>query len=227
MKTQLDHIVVGAATVAEGVAYIEAELGVTLPAGGEHPRMGTHNHLMQLSDSTFLEIIAINPGAAAPSRPRWFGLDDPFVQAQLHQQPRLLTWVVNTSDLAAVHAQSVVPLGEITPQVRGSLEWLITIPTDGHLPGAGLIPTAIQWQVEGHPARNMAKLGCTLTILRLYHPYPDWLRQALSAIGVASQVTVEPLPPNQAPYMEAQFQTPTSLKTLSSKVIESASRRQS
>lgn len=227
MKTALDHIVIAAATVAEGVAYIEAELGVTLPAGGEHPRMGTHNHLMQLSASTFLEIIAINPAAPAPARPRWFGLDDPFVQAQLRQQPRLLTWVVNTDDLAAVHAQSVVPLGEITPQVRGNLEWLITIPADGHLPGAGLIPTAIQWQVEGHPARNMAALGCTLSELHVYHPYADWLRQVLSAIGALPQVTVEPLPPNQVPYMEAQFQTPTGIKTLSSQLKESAWRRQS
>ena len=104
MKTALDHIVIGAATVAEGVAYLQSELGATLPAGGEHPRMGTHNHLMQLSESTFLEIIAINPAAPAPARPRWFGLDEPFVQAQLRQQPRLLTWVVNTGDLAANHA---------------------------------------------------------------------------------------------------------------------------
>ncbi len=225
MKTQLDHIVIGAATVAEGVAYLQSELGVTLPAGGEHPRMGTHNHLMQLSESTFLEVIAINPTAPAPARPRWFGLDDPFVQAQLRQQPRLLTWVVNTDDLADIHAQSMVPLGEITPQVRGNLEWLITIPADGHLPGAGIIPTAIQWQVEGHPARNMANLGCTLKALRLYHPYPDWLQQALSAIGIVAEVTIQPLPANQTPYMVAEIETATGMKRLSSRLerIDSAS----
>lgn len=218
MQTQLDHLVIGAATVAAGVAYVEAELGVTLPIGGEHPRMGTHNHLMQLSPTTFLEVIAINPVAPPPARPRWFGLDDPFVQAQLRQGPRLLTWVVNTTDIHTRHAQSLVPLGEITPQVRGALEWLITIPADGHLPGAGLIPTVIQWQVEGHPARNMADLGCSLAALHLYHPYPDWLQQALTALGVTAQVTLHGLPANQTPYLVAELQTAGGIKRLSSQL---------
>lgn len=218
MNTQLDHIVIGAATVAEGVAYVQAELGVTLPFGGEHPRMGTHNHLMQLSATTFLEVIAVNPQAAPPARPRWFGLDDPFIQAQLQQQPRLLTWVVNTEDVAAVHAQSLVRLGEIIPQVRGQLEWLITIPTDGHLLGAGLIPTVIQWQVEGHPARAMADLKCGLVGLHLYHPYLAWLEAALNAIGAAGLATIHALPPNTPPYIVAEFVTPMGIKRLSSKL---------
>lgn len=218
MQTQLDHLVIGAATVEAGVAYLEAELGVTLPVGGEHPRMGTHNHLMQLSPTTFLEVIAINRLATPPARPRWFGLDDPFVQAQLQQGPRLLTWVVNTTDIRAVHAQSLVPLGEITPQVRGNLEWLITIPADGHLPGAGLIPTVLEWQVAGHPAHKMADLGCRLLALHLYHPYPDWLQQALAALGGTAQVTLHGLPANQPPYLVAELQTPGGVKRLSSRL---------
>lgn len=217
MQTQFDHLVVGAATVAEGVAYVEAELGVRLPAGGEHPRMGTHNHLMQLSESTFFEIIAINPAAPPPKQPRWFGLDDPFVRARLQQGPQLLTWVVNTADLAAVQAQSVAPLGTITPQVRGNLEWLITIPHDGHLPGAGLIPTVLQWQVTEHPARNMADLGCRLVALHLYHPYPAWLNQVLAALGTSALATVHAQPANQPPYLIAELQTPSGVKQLSSR----------
>jgi len=218
MKTALDHLVIGAATVADGVAYLQSALGVTLPAGGEHPRMGTHNHLMQLSERTFLEIIAINPTAPAPAHPRWFGLDDPFVQAQLQKEPRLLTWVINTDDLVALNAQSKVPLGEITPQVRGNLEWLITIPADGHLPGSGLVPTAIQWQVAGHPASAMAALGCRLKGLALYHPYPAWLQETLTSLGIGEQVTIHPLAANQPPYMVAEIETATGIKRLSSRV---------
>lgn len=217
MQTQFDHLVVGAATVAEGVAYVEAELGVRLPAGGEHPRMGTHNHLMQLSESTFFEVIAINPAAPPPTQPRWFGLDDPFVRTRLQQRPQLLTWVVNTPNLEAVQAHSVAPLGVITPQVRGNLEWLMTIPVDGHLPGAGLIPTVIQWQVAGHPARGMADLGCHLVALHLYHPYPEWLNQVLTALGTSALATLHPLPANQPPYLIAELQTPSGVKQLSSR----------
>jgi len=216
-QTQFDHLVIAAATVAEGVAYVEATLGVRLPAGGEHPRMGTHNQLMRLSESTFFEIIAINPAAPPPTRPRWFGLDDPFVRARLQQGPQLLTWVVNTPDLAAMQAQSVAPLGIITPQVRDNLAWLITIPADGHLPGAGLIPTVIQWQVAGHPARNMADLGCRLVALHLYHPYPAWLTQVLTVLGASSLATVHALPANQPPYLLAELQTPSGSKQLSSR----------
>lgn len=71
----LDHITVSARSLAEGVAAVELALGVRAPVGGTHPSMGTHNHLLRLGPSLFLEIIAINPEAPAPARPRWFGLD--------------------------------------------------------------------------------------------------------------------------------------------------------
>ena len=74
MKTQFDHLV-----VAARVDYIEEKLGVVMPYGGQHPKMGTHNHLIQLGNGTFLEVIAIKPELPSPQRPRWFGLDDPLV----------------------------------------------------------------------------------------------------------------------------------------------------
>ena len=46
-----------------------------MQVGGEHPRMGTHNLLLRLGDSVFLEVLSPNPDAPPPSRPRWFGLD--------------------------------------------------------------------------------------------------------------------------------------------------------
>ena len=70
-RCELDHLVIGAATLAEGVAWLEDRLGVTVPAGGKHPLMGTHNRLMQLGHGTFLEIIAIDPDAASPGRRRF------------------------------------------------------------------------------------------------------------------------------------------------------------
>lgn len=210
--------------MAEGCAYVEAELGVALPPGGEHPRMGTHNHLMQLSATSFLEVIAINPTQPVPNRPRWFALDDPHVQQRLRREPQLLTWVVNTTDLATTHRHSLVDLGEIIPQTRGELNWLITVPNDGHLPGAGFIPTAIQWQVADHPAQRMSALGCSLASLRLYHPYTEWLTAALAALGAANHVSVHPLPGNSLPYMVAEFITPNGLRRLTT---ESTSHHQS
>ncbi len=66
MKTKLDHLVVAAKGLRQGVEYIRKELGVDMPFGGEHPKIGTHNHLIQLGDDVFLEVIAINPDLPAP-----------------------------------------------------------------------------------------------------------------------------------------------------------------
>ena len=39
----LDHVTIGCASLAQGIAYVRERLGVEVPAGGQHPRMGTHN----------------------------------------------------------------------------------------------------------------------------------------------------------------------------------------
>ena len=61
---------------AFGGDYVRSVLGVAPGPGGAHARMGTHNLLLRLGESVFLEVIAPDPAAAPPGRPRWFGLDD-------------------------------------------------------------------------------------------------------------------------------------------------------
>ena len=87
MTTAVDHLVVAAATLEQGVAWCEARLGVTPGPGGRHVLFGTHNRLLKIATPVFsdayLEIIAIDPEAPPQRRPRWFGLDDPALQQQL------------------------------------------------------------------------------------------------------------------------------------------------
>ena len=121
---RLDHITVAANDLAEGVAYVEQALGIAPPAGGAHPLMGTHNHLLRLSETTFLEVVAPNPSAPAPDRPRWFALDDARTRAALASSPRLMTWVVSTSDIASALARIPQASGPAITVTRGNLEWL-------------------------------------------------------------------------------------------------------
>ena len=105
----LDHLVVAAATLAEGVAWCEATLGLTPGPGGAHALFGTHNRLMRLHSAeqprAYLEIIAIDPAATAtrlaPLR-RWFDLDDPALRERLQREgPQLVHWVASVPDIDA------------------------------------------------------------------------------------------------------------------------------
>ena len=66
---RLDHLVVLADTLSEGVSWCEATLGVTPGPGGEHPLFGTHNRLLSIAATGFalayIEIIAINKEAVS------------------------------------------------------------------------------------------------------------------------------------------------------------------
>ena len=72
MNCDIDHLVIGAASLAQGTAWCEATFGVVPGPGGVHPLMGTHNRLLSIGTEAFpnayLEIIAIDPEAAPPGR---------------------------------------------------------------------------------------------------------------------------------------------------------------
>ena len=194
MKTVIDHLVVTAASREIGINYVSERLGVTPQLGGEHVTMGTHNALLRLGDAAYLEVIAINPDAPAPPRPRWFGLDNP----ELITQPRLLTWVVRTDDIYGVAARASVRFGPVEAMSRGALNWLITIPPDGSLLLDGSAPNLIQWLSDAHPSAALCDSGCELLALEVRHPEAAALKTILEQIGfegplVASQSsTIEP-----------------------------------
>lgn len=226
---QVDHLVVAAATLAEGVAWCEATLGVTPGPGGEHPLMGTHNRLLALGGERFarcyFEIIAIDP-AVAPARARqqrrWFDLDDPALQATLARDgPRLVHWVARVPDArAAVHALAAEPThidrGPVlaasreTPQ--GRLRWEITVRDDGQRLFYGALPTLIEWG-DMHPADHFAPSGLSLLALQATHPRPEVLQAALATVGAQDLLAVTAGAPN----FIARLMTPQGPVTLESK----------
>ncbi|MFT4121262.1 VOC family protein [Bradyrhizobium sp.] len=175
----LDHITIAANDLAEGVAYVEAALGIAPPAGGAHPLMGTHNHLLRLSETLFLEVIAPNPSAAPPTRPRWFALDGAPTREALAASPRFVTWVARTSDIHAALAKIPHAARPAITVTRGTLEWLISVPPDGSMPFGGAFPSLIQWPAGPHPASRMADLGCALVEFEIRHPDAATIRASL------------------------------------------------
>ncbi|HET7418785.1 MAG TPA: VOC family protein, partial [Candidatus Dormibacteraeota bacterium] len=163
---ELDHLVVTAPVLAVGVEWVESILGVTLQAGGEHQRMATHNALIRLGNSTYLEVIAPNPEAVRPDRHRWFELD----RMKHDDSPRLATWVARTGDVNSAVADCGGEFGQIEPMSRGTLNWLIAIPSEGALIAGGVIPMLIEWAAETLPATRLEDKGCALKRLDLFHP---------------------------------------------------------
>ena len=95
MFAQLDHLVVTTPALADGVTLVETALGHPMDGGGDHVAMGTHNRLMSMGPEEYLEVIAVNPAATAPGRPRFFDLDTP------RDEPRLTNWVLRVPNLQA------------------------------------------------------------------------------------------------------------------------------
>jgi hypothetical protein len=180
----LDHLIVAAARLADGIDYVARLTGVTPRPGGKHVTMGTHNALLRLGDRIYLEVLAIDPDAAKPARPRWFDLDDAGLQAQLSERPRLIAWAVRTDDIDGAIAFCPVALGRAHPFTRGDYRWRLTIPDDGKRPGEGLLPALIQWDVAAHPADALPDSGVALGGLAGAHPDPDAIGGALAALGL-------------------------------------------
>jgi hypothetical protein len=184
----LDHLVVAGQTLAPAVAHIEAALGVAPPPGGQHPLMATHNHVMQLGDQVFLEAIAPDP-AAAWQRPRWFGLDDPAVQARL-THPRLLTWVARVPDLDVALRLAGPASGEAVRVSRGALTWRFAVPGDGALRFDGVFPSLIEWAPGPLPVDRMADFGCRLVRVELRHPNAAEVARALAPLITDPRISI-------------------------------------
>ncbi|HZF80330.1 MAG TPA: VOC family protein [Rubrivivax sp.] len=175
MSVAVDHLVVAAATLEQGAAWCQATLGVTPGPGGQHPLMGTHNRLVKIAGPAFplayLEIIAMDPDAAAPARPRWFGLDEPALRARLAKSPRLIHWVAR-STMLDMHRWGLITVGQrpgdpvkaSRPVASGTLSWEILVAEDGRPDCNGALPTLIQWH-SPHPAETMADSGVSLQAL--------------------------------------------------------------
>ena len=217
---EVDHLVVGAADLAQGAAWCRATFGVEPAAGGAHPFMGTHNRLLSIASAayprSYLEIIAIDPRAPPPGRVRWFDLDAAAVQAALQHGPALLHWVARCNDVEAARralAGAGVDRGEILAAERASpqglLRWRISVREDGQRLARGALPTLIEW-AGPHPAERLPASGVGLQQLTL-RGLPDGVQSMLPA-GVAA----DPNPATVA--LSACFETPRGRIELASRV---------
>jgi hypothetical protein len=199
-----DHLAVSALTLDDGVAAVEAALGVALQGGGQHVTMATHNRLLGLGD-IYLEVIAPDPGLPRPGHPRWFDLD------RFTGPPRVTTWIARCTDINAEVAASPAGIGIPQSLSRGPYRWQMAVPADGILPFDSAFPALISWAGSAHPARALEDRGVRLTRLEIGHPQAEALRAALRGRLTDPRVVIVPAPVKA---MQATFQTPHGARAL-------------
>lgn len=225
MKLAIDHLVIAAADLDSGTRYVAERLGIAPAGGGAHPRMGTHNRVLGMAAGIYLEVIAIDPQAEPPARPRWFGLDQDAVRARLAQGPYLAHWAARVEaplDLSRMQAEHPDRLAPAIAMTRGALRWRLTVPDDGSLPawreagvaaGDGLLPTLIQWDVPDYPGVSLPRQDLALLRLSGSHPQAGLLRQGLAWMGADHLIELEQA--DGPPRLSAQIATAQGLRTLS------------
>jgi Glyoxalase-like domain len=209
---KLDHLTVIAPSLAEGVMHVRNCLDLDVPFGQRHAYMGTHNHLLQLGDTVYLEIVALDPEADAPQRPRWFGLDDQKkVRSDWDEGRRLRGWVARTDAIDAVITGRADIFGEKVPLPAVASAFDFAIPNDGCLPLDGAAPSIIDRRGRPRSMAAIADLGARLKSFTLEHP-------AAAAIEALYRSLTLDRPPEikrgSALRYRAQIETPAGPKEL-------------
>ena len=178
MTLAFDHVAIAARSLTEGAEWLQDRLGVAPEPGGKHPALGTHNMLLSLGAGEYLELIAVDPEAPPPGRPRWFGLDS------FDGPPRIAGWVARAHPLVAPSGTT------ITEASRGDLRWCITLPQAGQMPRGGAEPMLIDWGTGAHPSELLPDRGLRLRCLSLPLERLDLADRRLMLAGARTKMTL-------------------------------------
>ena len=146
---KLDHVVIAANNLDEGTSYVENKLNVKLSNIGYHRDMGTHNRVVKISKSAYLEVISIDPNCGHLNSKRWFNLDSLKLQSQLRKSPKVIGYVIENVDIKILKYYE--PFFKAS---RGEYKWKFAMPgTNASILGDqshlnGIIPSLINWESE-------------------------------------------------------------------------------
>jgi hypothetical protein len=187
-RAAVDHLLLGAADLDQGIEWVERQTGVKAIVGGSHPGRGTRNALLSLGGRQYLEIIAPDPAQTGSTG----NLDLKSLAG-----PRLVNWAAATTDIDALAARARQAGVEVYGPRDGSrvrpdgrtLKWrtLGIATTVGRAP-VDPIPFFIHWDpASRHPAEE-SPAGCTLERFRIAYPVPGEITKVLKPFDVEPEV---------------------------------------
>jgi hypothetical protein len=145
VSLRIDHVLYALGDLEAGAARLEEDHGLESIAGGEHPKWGTANRVVQLGPD-YLELIGVVDAAAAA--------ESGFGRIVRDAGDGLLGWAVATDDLDAVADRLGLEIERGTRYrpdgVR--LGWRLAGIAEA-LKSGGFLPFFIQWEgpAELHP----------------------------------------------------------------------------
>jgi hypothetical protein len=188
VDVRIDHLVYAVPDLDGAVDDLEQRTGVRAGAGGRHTGLGTHNALLTLGPTTYLELIAPDPSQPAPAGPRPFGVDDVG-------GPRLAGWAITVDDIDAAIADArrlgydpgdPIAMQRTTPDGT-TLHWQLTL----NAIAGGPLPFLIAWGDTPHPATT-APEGLRLVSFSVGAPDAGAVTATLHALGAELPVTPAP-----------------------------------
>ncbi len=186
----LDHLLIGAPTLEEGIAWLREKTGVQAAVGGSHPGLGTWNALASLGPRQYIEIIAPDP--AQPGVPTFYA---PSLRDL--KTPRVAAWAAAATSLASRFGTNLPPGFVCETPRSGSrvrpdgtrLAWTLAFPrliARGTL--GGVLPFFIDWAATEHHPGQTSSPGLTLRGFAIEHPEPGDVLDGLRALGLDAPV---------------------------------------
>ena len=195
IQSAIDHIVIGAADFEKATKKVERLIKADFSSGGKHPLMATHNRLIKLQDSIYMEVISIDPSASMPQfsaqKKRWFSLDSQSTKRRLSLAPQPLCWVAAVDNIERAVSHCGYNPGKIIEVTRDDLRWRLTIPKNGELSFGGVLPVLIEWSNGKNPAQKMPESNVRLQQLTLFYPNPKKIKGILSKLKILGPINIE------------------------------------
>lgn len=187
-SAHIDHIILGVGDLDQGIEAFAELTGVRPVYGGKHP-MGTHNALVSLGGRTYLEIIAVQPGASPPAH---------FADLSGLKELTPVGWAVSSDDLEHLRSRLVASGLALTDLQEGSrvtpsgstLRWQ----TFGLKEELHEAPFFIVWDAESPHPSSTSPTGCSLEGWTVAGPNQELLARLGSALELSFGTARAPAP---------------------------------
>lgn len=205
----LDHIVWLSANRDAAVDLLFKATGLEAAPGGEHGDGGTHNAVVRLGETSYLEVISPMPGVTQGNL---------YVsRAAKRPKPHIAGWCIRPrEDLDLIAArlrsggvQSVGPFPMSRMSPGGRIDWRLLVPNPPRM--AGLAPFLIAWgDMDQHPARGAVSHG-RLKSFEAGHPNPPAVGRIFERLNIDL-----PVGASQTPSLRATVEGPRGTLLISS-----------